>query len=89
MIPVLKKERKKKKNIVAEKSRINTLTYRHLLIKYHLATVGAEFGPVADESFDNKEAPLDMGFHPLPAAPERKFLVHARLLRRKSNNGIT
>lgn len=51
--------------------------------------MGAEFGPVADESFDNKEAPLDTGFHPLPAAPERKFLVHARLLRRKSNNGIT
>lgn len=37
---------------IAENPRINMLTYRHLLIKYHLATGGAEFGPVADESFD-------------------------------------
>lgn len=65
------------------------LTYRHLLIKYHLATVGAEFGPVADESFDNKEAPLDMGIHSLPSALERKFLVRATLLCRKSNNGVS
>lgn len=39
------------------------LTYRHLLIKYYLATVGAEL--VGDESFDNKEAPLDMRIHSL------------------------
>lgn len=46
------------------------LTYRHLLIKYHLATWGAEFGPVADESFDNRKAPMDVGIHSHPAASE-------------------
>lgn len=46
------------------------LTYRHLLIKYHLTTGRAEFGPVADESFDNKEAPMDVGNHSHPAALE-------------------
>jgi len=30
------------------------MTYRHLLIKYCLAIVGAEFGPVADKSFDGE-----------------------------------
>lgn len=73
MIPVLKRNKEKKKKVVAEKTRINMLTYRHLLMKYHLATVGAEFGPVADESFDKKETPLDMGIHSLPSALERKF----------------
>lgn len=35
----VKKEREKeKKKVVAEKNRINMLTYRHLLIKYHLVT---------------------------------------------------
>jgi len=65
------------------------LTYRHLLIKYHLAPGGAEFGPAADESFDNKEAPSDMGIHSLLAAPERKFLVRTTLLCRKSNHGLS
>lgn len=55
---------------IAENPRINMLTYRHLLIKYHLASGGAEFGPVADESFDNKEAPMDVGNHSHPAALE-------------------
>lgn len=65
------------------------LTYRHLLIKYHLATVGAEFGPVADESFDNKEGAFDMGIHSLLIALERKSLVCTTLPCRKSNNGVS
>lgn len=46
------------------------LTYRHLLIKYHCATEGAEFGPIAAEYFDNKEVPMSVGIHSNPAALE-------------------
>lgn len=52
------------------------LTYSHLLIKYHLATVGAEFALVADESFDNKEAPLDIGIHSPCSSAEKIFGAH-------------
>lgn len=45
------------------------LKYRHLLIKYH-STVVADFGTVAAESFNNKEAPMDVGIHSHPAALE-------------------
>lgn len=58
-------------------------------MKYHLAPVGAEFGPVADESFDNKEGPFDMGTHCLLVGLERKSLVRTTLPCRKSNNGVS
>lgn len=62
-------KQKEKKKKLAETPRINMLKYRHLLIKYHCSG-GAEFGPVAAESFDNKEAPMDVGIHSHPAALE-------------------
>lgn len=68
-------KRKKKRKKLAENPGINVLTYRHLLIKYHHATRAAEFGPVAAESFDNKDAPMVVGIHSHPEALEWKFLV--------------
>lgn len=85
-------KRKKKKKKLAENPRINMLTYRHLLIKYHCATGVAEFGPVAAESFDNKEAPMNVRIHSnslSPCSSGLKFLVCTTLPCEKLNNGET
>lgn len=89
MIPMLKKKKKKSSNRKTKtKTRISMLMYRRLIIKYHLATVEAEFGPVADKSFDN-EVPLDTAIPSPLAAPEGKFFVHPALLCSKPNNRVT